>query len=146
MSKKKFSYWLLIFGVIFFFLILIASLGVLRLVSLKDIRTTFRENKNENSEKLPEGSKESEAAGIVGLNISFTPEGNLSKEEREKQRQEILKAQEDLIKKLSGYKFSVIKKFDTIPAMALRVDEKTLIFLKSLPEVKSIEEDKPVGF
>ena len=119
---------------------------VSRSVYLEGIRRGSEENKKESLNEFSEEPDESSVLVIVELNLLFTPEGNLDKEEREIQRQKIYSAQEDLIKKLQGHKFSVVKKFDTIPSLTLSADEKTLIFLKTLPEVKSVHEDRPVGF
>lgn len=82
---------------------------------------------------------------IVKLAASFQPEGTLaSVNEVETQQNNINVAQKTLLQRLSGYTYSNVKQFQTIPFIALEVDAETLDALLQDPEVITIQEDVPV--
>jgi len=82
---------------------------------------------------------------IVTLNLPWQPEGELPNEEaREKQRAAVVQAQDDLLSKLSSFKVSTYARWESIPSMAVVVDEEALRYLIFSPKVKSIQEDEPV--
>jgi subtilisin family serine protease len=78
---------------------------------------------------------------IVGLNVPFQPEGDVSRSQAIQQRQRIAHAQDQLIQRISSYNITFLKKLSIIPYMILEVDELALQKLASDPEVASIEED-----
>jgi hypothetical protein len=84
---------------------------------------------------------------IVELRISppFTPEGNLpSPAAVEEQRRAIAKTQDDLIASLAGTSFSVARKFDGLPMMALEIGADALARLEvSGMLVTRVLEDAP---
>lgn len=68
---------------------------------------------------------------IVNLNV---PE--------QSEKQVIADTQDKLLKELSTYNVSSVKKFQYTPAIVLEVDNRTLNFLISSPDVKNIQEDR----
>jgi hypothetical protein len=71
---------------------------------------------------------------IVELRMTppFTPEGNLASPAAvEAQRQAIAKTQDDLIASLAGTSFSVARKFDGLPMMALEIGADALARLEA---------------
>ena len=71
---------------------------------------------------------------IVELRITpaFTPEGNLASPAAvEAQRRAIAQAQDDLIANLAGTSFSVARKFDGLPMMALEIGADALARLEA---------------
>lgn len=83
---------------------------------------------------------------IVGLNVPFTPEGELEKragpQAVQSQQQAIRTAQSRVWQQLAGYNSQLITNFKYIPAMVVAVDAAALNKLASLPEVANIEEDQ----
>jgi subtilisin family serine protease len=78
---------------------------------------------------------------IVGLKADFEPEGNLTNGERLAQRAGIQNAQTTLLRQLDASAVEVIRRFQFIPFIALRVDTDTLAQLSVSPTVSSIQED-----
>ncbi|OAD23120.1 peptidase S8 and S53, subtilisin, kexin, sedolisin, partial [Candidatus Thiomargarita nelsonii] len=82
---------------------------------------------------------------IVGLNIPFTPEGQLAAPQaRENQHQTIATTQNVVWQKMARFHARLIAKFKYIPFMTLRVDAEALKQLAQVAEVRSITEDVPV--
>lgn len=79
---------------------------------------------------------------IVQLKSSFQPEGNLSADAAKSQQASIATAQDTLVSSLSAYKVTEVKKFKTIPFVAMNVDTAAINALKSSPSVVGVEEDK----
>ena len=80
---------------------------------------------------------------IVKLNLAFTPEGNLrTLSGILSQRQSINQTQDLLNRALSLYHADHVKKFRSIPFMAMRVDAATLKYLNSSGLVSGIYEDR----
>lgn len=82
---------------------------------------------------------------IVGLCVEFVPEGNLTNPRAvQAQRQAIALAQNKLLRRLSAYKVTSIKKYEFMPFIAMQVDAPALRFLKASSQIASIEEDMQV--
>jgi len=82
---------------------------------------------------------------IIRLNIPYYPEGQLSlRQEREDQHARISQAQGDLLERYSGRSISKVKKFMSVPYIAMTVDASGLADLLNDPEIVSIQEDIPV--
>lgn len=80
---------------------------------------------------------------IVGLNVPFTPEGELAGTQAVQiQQQAIQIAQNQVWQQIAGYTSELKASYQYIPYMAVIVDEAALAKLASLPEVISIEEDQ----
>ncbi|MCB9421153.1 MAG: S8 family serine peptidase [Ardenticatenaceae bacterium] len=80
---------------------------------------------------------------IVGLNVPFTPEGQLASTQAvDRQQQAIQIAQNQVWQQIAGYNSQLDVTFKYIPAMAVSVDVAALNKLISLPEVSQIQEDK----
>jgi hypothetical protein len=82
---------------------------------------------------------------IVDLAIPFTPEANLSPEAVGRQRQAIARAQDDLLRALSGHSVTTSARYDRLPQIALRVDEPALRILIASPLVRRIQANVPVA-
>jgi subtilisin family serine protease len=82
---------------------------------------------------------------IVGLRVGFQPEGKLpSSVEVAEQRASIVQRQNSLLSKMSSLRASHVKKFESIPFVALEVDAAALKYLADSAEVVTIEEDRPL--
>jgi subtilisin len=82
---------------------------------------------------------------IVGLQASFEPEGYLDGPQAViSQRGGIRRAQDDMVNRLPTVNAQSIKRFQTIPYIAMEVDAAGLRYLQSSPDVTSIEEDVAV--
>lgn len=80
---------------------------------------------------------------IIGLNVPFTPEGELSGTQAVQiQQQAIQTAQNRVLQQIASYNSELVASFKYIPAMAISVDAIALDKLMSLPEVSMVQEDK----
>jgi hypothetical protein len=79
---------------------------------------------------------------IIGLSVSFAPEGLLQAADRVQQRTEIAVAQDALASALAAFQVTDLKRFRFIPGMAAEVDGGALQMLTSLPQVAYIEADE----
>lgn len=81
---------------------------------------------------------------IVGVRVPFAPEGYLSTSTVQQQRSEITTAQNTVLQKITSIQNEgrSVKKFDTIPFMALEISKAELDALLKMPEITSMEEDK----
>ncbi len=80
---------------------------------------------------------------IVGLDVTFTPEGELdSPQAVQAQQQAIQNAQNQVWQALSGSGSELIANFQYIPYMAVAVDAPALTLLAGLPQVINIQEDE----
>lgn len=84
-------------------------------------------------------SKKNKIKVIVQLEEKFTPEGRVSKSQKDKQESNIQETQDAVIEDLDNK--GHISKYKTIPYMAMEVDEEGLKALAENPDVKSITED-----
>lgn len=78
---------------------------------------------------------------IVGLCVEFVPEGKLNPKQVRAQRQAIAKAQNNLLRRLFAYRVTLVKKYEFIPFIAMRVNADALRFLNTSAQIRSIEED-----
>lgn len=91
---------------------------------------------------LAKAQSQGVARVIVGLNIPYQPEGDLTDSRAvQNQRRDIATAQDAVLKKMAGSNTTLVARFKYIPYMALQVDAAALVTLAALPEVTSIEED-----
>ncbi len=81
---------------------------------------------------------------IVQLNLpkGFQPEGHLTGTDLEHQRQVIQGMQEQIIMKLQDQEISHVKRFRTIPHLALHVDQPSLMKLVALSDVARVHDDR----
>lgn len=90
----------------------------------------------------PTGSSSSRRV-IVTLSVPFTPEGNLpSQEAARRQRQSVVEAQDRLLADLKPYGVRVLARFNG-PQLSLLVDDDAHRYLRSSPQVASVQEDIP---
>lgn len=98
------------------------------------------------NQTLDELISRAEAAGpvrvIVGLEARFKPEGILdSTQTRAAQRDLIAEAQDRLLSRMPRLNRESLKRFRTIPFLAMEVDAVGLRYLRSSPDVSSVQED-----
>ena len=103
-------------------------------------------NRHPNYDSLAAKAKvDGSVAVIVGLNVSFKPEGRLAGQRAVvEQRGQIQSLQAAVLDRVKGYDAASVKRFKFIPYMALQVDSTALKSLASSSLVASIEEDVPV--
>src|SRR5690606_9734030 len=78
---------------------------------------------------------------IVGLATAFRPEGELGRAEAvAAQRQEIAAQREALLGRLAAHDVRAVKRFETVPYVALTVDEAGLEALLADPGVYEVRE------
>lgn len=78
---------------------------------------------------------------IVGLLTSFQPEGRLNLLAARSQRRAIAQAQDVLLARLSSFKIRDVRKYETIPFIAMEADAAALSHMAASGEVASVEED-----
>lgn len=83
---------------------------------------------------------------IVGVRAAFAPEGQLAAATAALQRNEIASAQLSVLSRLplATQKSSTVRRFASIPYLAMSVTAQELKTLEQMPEVTSIQEDKAV--
>ncbi|MBY0453849.1 MAG: trypsin-like serine protease [Burkholderiaceae bacterium] len=90
-------------------------------------------------------AKTGEVRVIVGVRTPFAPEGKLAAEAVGQQRREIASAQAAVLAQLPqvAQKKNALRRFETIPFMAMVVNSADLAALEQMPEVASVQRDKP---
>ena len=79
---------------------------------------------------------------IVGLDVGFQPEGELTSSQAvQEQRASFAQAQQSFLDRLVAYNPDLVKRFETIPFIALEVDAAALERMRTFADVVSIEED-----
>jgi subtilisin family serine protease len=79
---------------------------------------------------------------IVQLRTAFTPEGNLPNAAAQADQRARIAATTDVtLSRLAGQQIAEVKRFSTIPYVAMTVDGAALRVLNTLPEVVRVEED-----
>ncbi|MBZ0281443.1 MAG: S8 family serine peptidase [Anaerolineae bacterium] len=82
---------------------------------------------------------------IVGLNVPFVPEGNLSVQAAANQQAAILQAQQNLLNSLVGYNVQTAAQFRYIPYMTLEVDDAVIAVLRASPLVSSLRPESVIA-
>jgi len=90
--------------------------------------------------------KEGKIPVIVHLNVQTQPEGALSQSAAQAQRAAIGQAQENVVNALkqAGAAAESVRRYDTVPYIALRTDETGIKTLEPSPNVERVERDEPV--
>ena len=83
---------------------------------------------------------------IVGLSLpdAFVPEGDITSRDRLNQRAQIAEAADQLTAQLARHEAEVYGRYESLPAMAIRVDPAALEFLLSNPLINHIQLDEAV--
>ena len=82
---------------------------------------------------------------IIGFQYDFKLDGDLTDSLIADQRADIKEKQEAVLQKIASFAPQNVKQFGTIPYFAATVDAATLEYLKSLPEITSVSEDKALA-
>lgn len=82
---------------------------------------------------------------LVGLDLPWQMESRLTQEARQSQRVAIASIQNDLVERLSGRKFKVLRRYQEVPGIALEVSAEALAELARSPMVTNVLLDRPAG-
>lgn len=94
-------------------------------------------------EALPEKARRQGAVTVVvKLTTTFRPEGGLTPEQVQAQRQAIHAAQARVLQDLQGHYAQVTARLESIPYLTLKVDEPALLRLACHADVADIREEK----
>ena len=80
---------------------------------------------------------------LVGLELPWQMESRLSQPELQAQRTTIASIQNELLDRLAGRKFTVVRRYQEIPGIALEVSADALAELARLPMVTNVLLDRP---
>jgi subtilisin len=80
---------------------------------------------------------------IVGLQVLWTAEGQLSEVERSRQRDELTAAADAVLATIQDQRYRVVHKFSTLPLLGLELSPSALTALERSGRAAKIEEDKP---
>ncbi len=99
-------------------------------------------------EKIPrdvidETAARGTALVLVGLKVPWQMETNLSEGERRAQRAAIASVQSDLLTRLEGRNYKILRRYQEIPGIALQVGADALAELARLPIVTNVLLDQP---
>lgn len=78
---------------------------------------------------------------IVGLSVAFAPEGSLTQSELGRQRKDIAGMQDALLALVPTLKH--VKRYESIPFLNVTVNATELELILAMPEITSIQEDRP---
>ncbi|HVO91344.1 MAG TPA: hypothetical protein VMT22_00800 [Terriglobales bacterium] len=82
---------------------------------------------------------------LVGLNVPWQMEANLTEDEVQTQRETIASIQRDLLTDLEGRSYRIIRRYNQIPGLALEVGPDALAELARSPSVTNVLLDRPAG-
>ena len=82
---------------------------------------------------------------LVGLNVPWQMESRLSEDGMRTQRNAIASMQSDLLTKLEGRNYKILRRYQEIPGIALEVGADALAELARLPIVTNVLLDRPAG-
>ena len=80
---------------------------------------------------------------LVGLDLPWQMESSLSQDDLRAQRSAIAAGQDELLDQLAGRKFTVVRRYQEIPGIALEVGADALAELARLPIVTNVLLDRP---
>ena len=82
------------------------------------------------------------ASVLVGLDLPWQMESSLSQDDLRAQRSTIAAGQDELLDQLAGRKFTVVRRYQEIPGIALEVGAEALAELARLPIVTNVLLDR----
>lgn len=82
---------------------------------------------------------------LVGLKVPWEMESNLSEHQVDVQRVAIAAIQKNLLSELEGKSYKIIRRYDTIPGIALEVGADALAELAHSPNVTNVLLDRPAA-
>ena len=96
-------------------------------------------------EVLDQAAANGTALVLVGLNVPWQMESRLSEDGMHTQRAAIASIQSDLLTKLEGRNYKILRRYQEIPGIALEVGADALAELARLPMVTNVLLDRPAG-
>jgi subtilisin len=94
------------------------------------------------SKSIKAANKSGSAMVIVGLDVSFVPDGSLTKFEASRQHLAIRESQNTFLQNNQRFGLKNIKKFEYIPYLAFEADAKALVELQKDASILSVQEDE----
>lgn len=88
---------------------------------------------------------EGSALVLVGLKVPWEMESSLNDEQVRSQRQAIASIQKDVLSELVGKSYKIIRRYDSIPGIALEVSAEALAELAHSTHVTNVLLDRPAG-
>ena len=95
------------------------------------------------SEVIDQVAAEGSALVLVGLKVPWQMESSLSEAQVRIQREAIAAIQKDFLAEIDGKSFKVIRRYDSIPGLALEVGADVLGELARSPNVTNVLLDRP---
>jgi len=100
--------------------------------------------------KVPEAVIEQAATDgtvlvLVGLKVPWQMESSLNEEQVLRQREAIASIQKDVLSELDGKSYKVMRRYDSIPGIALEVGADALAELAGSPHVTNVLLDRPAA-
>ena len=96
-------------------------------------------------EVIDEASARGTVLVLVGLNVPWQMESRLNEDEVRAQREAIASVQRDLLSELEGKNYSIIRRYDRIPGIALEIGADALAELARSANVTNVLLDRPVA-
>ena len=96
-------------------------------------------------EVIDQAAAHGTALVLVGLTVPWQMESKLSEGDLRAQRTAIASLQSDLLNKLEGRKYKLLRRYQEIPGIALEVGADALAELARLPIVTNVLLDRPAG-
>jgi hypothetical protein len=95
------------------------------------------------SEVIDHVASHGSALVLVGLKVPWQMESQLSEEQVRLQRRAIAAIQRDLLTEINGKSFKIIRRYDTVPGIALQVGADALAELARSSNVSNVLLDRP---
>ena len=96
-------------------------------------------------EVIDQAAANGTALVLVGLDVPWQREAQLSEAELRAQRSAIASIQSDLLNQLEGRKYKLLRRYQEVPGIALEVGAEALAELARLPIVTNVLLDRPAG-
>ena len=96
-------------------------------------------------EVIDEASARGTVLVLVGLNVPWQMESRLNEDEVRAQREAIASVQRDLLSELEGRNYSIIRRYDRIPGIALEISADALAELARSAHVTNVLLDRPAA-
>jgi hypothetical protein len=95
------------------------------------------------AEIIDQVTAQGSALVLVGLKVPWQMESRLSEEQVRLQRQAIAAIQKDLLAEIAGKSFKIIRRYDSVPGLALEVGADALAELARSSNVSNVLLDRP---
>lgn len=114
------------------------------LIGLSDMPARAQTSAQIPREVIEHTSAHGKAAILIGMNLPWRMESQLSEEQIERQRLQIAAAQDELLKELAGRNFRIVRRYELGPSIALEVGADALSVLARSEWVLNVLLDDPI--